>query len=124
MDASTNTNTQSRWKRRTLWAALATVALTLLVLAVDFNNYVCRKRVYDQIQIGTSGADANQVLIANEVFCDSSRATQSHECTFDDFWRVYKIGFAEPEYTVVRKRFMFKRHTNSIIGKILQRLVR
>jgi hypothetical protein len=78
------------------------------------------KYVYDQIQIGMSGADANRALVANEVFCDSSPARESHECTFDDFWRAYTIAFAEPEYVVVRKRFVFKRHTNSIIGKILR----
>jgi hypothetical protein len=115
---------QNSWKRWLLWTASTAVALTLLLLAVDIKNYLSRKRVYDDIQIGMSGADANRILLANEVFCDSSQAQQSHECTFDDFWRVYKIGFSEPDYAVARKRFMFKRHTSSLIGKTLDHLLR
>jgi len=111
-------------KGLTYATTLAIAAVTLILLGLDVKAYLSRSNVYAQIQIGTPGATANQILVRNEIFCDSAQTPQPHECTFDDFWRVYKISFAEPEHIVVRKRFIFKRHTNSIIGKTLAHLVR
>jgi hypothetical protein len=113
-----------QWSRFLLRMVASVAAVTFILIGADLKNYIFRKHVYDEIEIGMNGAVADKILVSNEVFCESSQTRQSQECTFDDFWRVYKISFAEPEYVVVRKRLIFKRHTKSFISKILFSLLK
>lgn len=113
---------QNPSSKLTLQAVAVSVVVTILFISADLEGYVFRKHVYDQVQLGMPGAIADHMLLANGVFCESAQMQRYHECVFEDFWRVYRIGFAEPEYVVVNKRMIFKRHDNSLITKVLPRI--
>jgi len=107
------------WSRKLfLLAVNAGLLIAILLIAVDLKNYVSRVSAFNKIELNMPEDVAIRDLREYEIYCGS--APTSYRCTFDDFWRTYRITIVEPQRVVTRKEFAYKRQTNSVLFRALR----
>ena len=105
--------------RKILFRGLvAGMLMASLLILLDLKSYVSRADLFNQIELNMPEADAMRRLQKSEVYCDVSPT--SYHCTFDDFWRVYRITVSEPQQIVTRKEFAYKRPANSVLFRLFR----
>jgi hypothetical protein len=94
--------------RSILRGASIGAALAAVLIVISICSRLSRSAVFDNVTIGARDSDALTVLQKAGIDCDGLPST--YRCSFDDFWRIYRITVSGQTHLVVRKEIIYKRH--------------
>jgi len=91
------------------WGIVLGLIIAVVMVCVDTAPYIPRLGTFEQIELNMSAEQATNLLRSNGISCDD--VWVSYRCTFDDYWRVFRISFADSQagHPVIRKTFAYKR---------------